>query len=169
MKNQVKNKTMTNKTIYFLAFLILYNLPFGVLGQLSASAQTSENERLKSANQNGRKVARTYYDMDNTILKAEYYFIGTDSTNVDGEYKLFHVTGELKSIANFKEGEIQGRAIEYYPNGKEKLVGSYKEGKKDGIFKEYYYEGGLMAEYTCKDDKRNGNAKVYNEKQIIVQ
>lgn len=51
------------------------------------------------------------------VLLAEGNNSGYGKDNYEGEYKEFYPNGNIKKIAFFKNGELDGDAIEYYNNG----------------------------------------------------
>ncbi|HNX44081.1 MAG TPA: hypothetical protein PLJ84_08905 [Bacteroidales bacterium] len=89
--------------------------------------------------------------------------------NFNGEKKIYTPEGKLRTIAEYKNGKVDGRVRKffddgkiymdatyqnglkngkctyYYTNGKPYTVTDYVNGYKEGVEKTYYQEGGLMA------------------------
>jgi len=77
----------------------------------------------------------------------------------------FYLDGRKKMVATSNLGSafvnLQGSAIEFYPNGKKKIICNYKHGKLDGDMIEMYpngkiylsgtYEQGKLKLITCND------------------
>jgi hypothetical protein len=59
-------------------------------------------------------IVRTYYDLEQTKLKEEYYEVD-DKKN--GEHKLYHLNGKLHEICNYIDDKINGQFKRYYSNG----------------------------------------------------
>lgn len=65
---------------------------------------------------------------------------------VDGRVRKFYDDGKIYMDAKYENGFKNGKCTYYYTNGKPYTVTDYINGYKDGIEKTYYEEGGLMAE-----------------------
>ena len=65
------------------------------------------------------------------------YLAGT-KTPYSGEAEIRYLSGQLLSVATFKNGKINGKAYEYYPSGQLKLEENYINGKLNGLSKSYY-------------------------------
>lgn len=72
------------------------------------------------------------------------------------------------SEENYKDGELEGQVITYYPNGQPTEVFNYKKGKIHGLVKRYSDEGIVLDEVMYEDGKRNGLAKYYNTKGELL-
>lgn len=80
-----------------------------------------------------------------------------------GKWKYFAKDGKtLISEENYKDGELDGEVITYYPDGKPTEIFPYENGKIHGLMKRYSNEGVVLDEVTYKNGRRNGLAKYYN-------
>ena len=64
-------------------------------------------------------------------------------------YEIKEGKGKIKSLefeGEYLNGEMNGKAKEYYLNGNLKFAGYYLNGKKHGLGKEYYSNGKLYFE-----------------------
>ena len=73
----------------------------------------------------------------------------------DGVFKEWYLNGEIKEVSLFKEGELHGRRICYWPNGVKRYHVNYVNGHMDGVYEEWdengiskqtkiYYKGKLI-------------------------
>ena len=68
----------------------------------------------------------------------------------------YYDNGELKSRANYKDGERNGLSESWYANRQLKLRVNYKDDKLDGLY-EYWRENGQLESRTSyKNDKLDG-------------
>ena len=78
------------------------------------------------------------------------YLAGT-KTPYSGEAEIRYPSGQLLSVATFKNGKINGKAYEYYPSGQLKLEENYVNGKNNGLSKSYYENGKLIEQAVYKN------------------
>ena len=71
--------------------------------------------------------------------------------------------GNVRIVAPYKDGKIEGIARQYYESGKLKEETFHKNDKAEGIQKIYYESGKLAIERPYKNDKAEGYAQVYTE------
>ena len=95
------------------------------------------------------------------------YLAGT-KTPYSGEAEIRYPSGQLLSVATFKNGKINGKAYEYYPSGQLKLEENYINGKLNGLSKSYYENGQLKDETPYKNDKKEGIVKTYIENGTLI-
>ena len=95
------------------------------------------------------------------------YLAGT-KTPYSGEAEIRYSSGQLLSVATFKNGKINGKAYEYYPSGQLKLEENYINGKLNGLSKSYYENGQLQDEIPYKNDKKEGIVKTYIENGTLI-
>lgn len=72
------------------------------------------------------------------------------------------------SVEHYKNGELNGDVITYYPSGQPTEMYPYKEGKIHGVVKRYTDEGILLDEVRYEKGKRNGLAKYFNTKGELL-
>lgn len=76
----------------------------------------------------------TYYFKDGIVAKKEKYRKG----KLNGPYKEFYPTGELKVDGGYDRGNKEGVWKIYYKTGKIKTKGKYRDGEKVGVWKTFY-------------------------------
>ena len=76
--------------------------------------------------------------------------------------KEYYPNGQLKSVLNYKKGQLEGIALYYYENGTLKERVNYRKGKRERIGTTYYESGNLKEEITYVNGKRE-IVKLYNE------
>ena len=65
---------------------------------------------------------------------------------------LYYEGGQKKSEGNHKkDGALDGRWVEYYPDGRIQKEGSYKDGKQAGKWTEYDEEGNIVRARTFRN------------------
>ena len=68
-----------------------------------------------------------------------------------------------------ERGVMQGEYKSYYPTGQLKSECTTKDGKNEGTFKKYWENGNLMIECVFKDGKFNGPYTEYDEYGLLVK
>ena len=92
-------------------------------------------------------------------FKANY----KDGKKEDGLWEFYHDNGKLKDSGNYKDGKKEGFWEFYYQNGQLQYKENYKDGKLDGPFEKYYQNGQLEYKKTYKDGKQHGLVESYDE------
>ena len=93
----------------------------------------------------------TYYDTGQLKSRANY-----KDGNRDGLCESWYENGQLKSRANYKDDKLDGLYEYWYENGQQWVITNYKNDKLDGLY-EYWYENGQQWVITnYKNDKLNG-------------
>ena len=87
----------------------------------------------------------------------------------EGDEKCFYESGELKCIAPYIKGKLNGLYREFYKSGSLSKEVSYKNGMRDGFAKLYYENGTVNSEITFKNDKANGIEKIYYQSGKIYR
>jgi len=70
------------------------------------------------------------------------------SRKVEKEY---YPNGKLKSVLNYKKGQLEGIALYYHENGNLKERVNYRKGKRERTGTTYYESGKLKEEITYED------------------
>ena len=95
---------------------------------------------------NAQKEVKTFYDPDEKELVKEVYFVRNDDPAIRvGEYKKYHVSGNLM------------------------MKGVFEDGFKDGIFEEYYESGALQRAIKYTLGERTGKVSIYDKEGNIIQ
>jgi antitoxin component YwqK of YwqJK toxin-antitoxin module len=101
--------------------------------------------------------------------KYEYYSNGAIKREVEysngiknGMMREYHLNGNLKSIANWKNDKLSGESITYYEDGTTILSKcNWTEGKRDGTCNYYYSNGAIEIENNYVDGELSGVCKEY--------
>lgn len=84
-------------------------------------------------------IVRQYYN--DGSRKSEYYML---NDKIDGIYKEYYeTTGELKIIARYKLGLLEGEKRIFYKNGKVKSIENYSSNMLNGDCRYFYSNGKL--------------------------
>lgn len=90
-----------------------------------------------------------------------------------GTCKDFYETGQLRCVANWKDGKLDGDYTFYHPNGKLQSKGSYIKNVQSGKWFFYSEDGFPLSEEIYLYDKglrlRNGLFRFYNKQGILVE
>lgn len=127
---------MKTKTI-ITAFLLLFSI-----------TTFSQNKEHKEYYKSGRLHSIGYKTADGKMT---------------GEWKEYYVTGELMSVLNYNNDQLQGKAKDYHKNGKLKFEGNYINGALEGEVKYYFENGNLAAVENYKNGNYDGQRKSYYE------
>jgi len=86
------------------------------------------------------------------------------SREVEKEY---YPNGKLKSVLNYKKGQLEGIALYYYENGELKERVNYRKGKRERTGTTYYESGTLKEEITYENGMRV-NVKLHGEDGALI-
>ena len=86
------------------------------------------------------------------------------SREVEKEY---YPNGQLKSVLNYKKGQLEGIALYYYENGALKERVNYRKGKRERTGTTYYESGKLKEEITYENGVKV-NVKLYGEDGELI-
>ncbi|WP_130733195.1 toxin-antitoxin system YwqK family antitoxin [Flavobacterium sp. J27] len=90
-----------------------------------------------------------------------------------GTCKDFYETGQLRSVANWKDGKLDGDYTFYHPNGKIQSKGFYTKNVQSGKWFFYTEDGFPISEESYLYDKglriKNGLFRFYNKQGILVE
>jgi antitoxin component YwqK of YwqJK toxin-antitoxin module len=86
-----------------------------------------------------------------------------EQTPYTGWGKVMHDNGQIKGLAQFKDGKPDGLETLWDENGQKEGERNYKDGKLNGLETIGWYENGQKKnETTYKDGKKNGLRIFYN-------
>ncbi|MCK5214327.1 MAG: toxin-antitoxin system YwqK family antitoxin [Candidatus Omnitrophica bacterium] len=88
---------------------------------------------------------------------------------IDGVYKEYHLSGQLKKEVGYLAGNKDGVYKEYYPAGKLKKEVSYIGGKMNGLFRTYYEHGQKEQETVYRDGLIDGTYRSFYEDGVPHQ
>jgi len=79
-----------------------------------------------------------------------------------GEHKSYHPNGELKQVAIYKDGKLNGLSTEYYDNGATYAIVEFSEGNLNGPATIHHTHGAKHREFTFKDNVAVDTLFVYH-------
>lgn len=97
-----------------------------------------------------------YSDTGNLRVKAVY-----KEGVLHGEFKYCFPNGHTQAIANYENGNLNGKFDEYYENGNLKLTGFYKESLQEGEWQYFNEEKNLVSKINYKAGELNGIKEDY--------
>lgn len=86
---------------------------------------------------------RTYYDVDQQVLKEIFFLEDTIDNLLQGPYTSFYLSGNVKSEGEYTYNRASGDWVYYFENGNIRNTGSFYRGRSVGIWT-YYYESGMI-------------------------
>ena len=102
-------------------------------------------------------------DMSKLELRdGKIYVIGENEPYTGTFIKKFE-NGNLRKIAEFKNGVPHGKEETYDKNSQLLLLNTYKNGQLNGPYNSYYENGNLKTEATYRNGKEDGPIRVYYE------
>ena len=125
-------------------------------------------ESINSIDKSGKKQGAWKWFYANKTIKAEGSF---KDDLLNGYYKTYDSTGQLKEIKKYEKGikienapELATVEVkkEYYPNMKVKSAGTYIQGKKEGVHKIFDEQGNVTATKIYKNDIEIGAGIISN-------
>lgn len=88
----------------------------------------------------------------------------------EGKAEVYDLPGRLQKVIPYKNDEMHGKVIEYYPEkGKKRKVIPFVHGKVEGEICEYFADGKLKRKLPAKDGLFHGVEKQYDEKGELVR
>lgn len=87
-----------------------------------------------------------------------------DKDQKQGEMTYFFGNGDKKETFQYKNGELEGTGITWFPNGKKQYVSDYSADQRTGSYQAYYINGQQATEGRYTEGRLNGDWIEYNEK-----
>ena len=81
----------------------------------------------------------------------------------------FYDNGNLQSVGNLIDGELDGEWKTYYESGKLQTIKHFTKGKRTGELKAFYENGQLNALVHFVDDAQSGKFQFYNEDGTLAR
>ncbi len=80
-----------------------------------------------------------------------------------GIWRVYYPDGKLKSVVNYKDGNVDGEAFFYYDKSPETKMAetTFDDDLLNGVYTEYWQNGAIKAELNYEDGKLYGKAKYY--------
>ena len=100
------------------------------------------------------------------VVAALILFLSAVSCSREVE-KEYYPNGQLKSVLNYKKGQLEGIALYYYDNGTLKERVNYRRGKRERTGTTYYESGNLKEEITYENGVEV-NVKLFGEDGALI-
>lgn len=100
------------------------------------------------------KKVVVYYDNAQKMVKEEYFVADTLSMELEGPYKAFYTSGQLKEKGYYQQNAAKGYWEYFYENGNPKMRGELKKGSNFGHWQYFYENGNLSMEGAIFDGQR---------------
>ena len=125
-------------------------LPFFFVSILSAQQmQSYEGTVFGTLNSNTEaRIIKEYYDDLNISIKIERTVKGNMN---HGIYKDYYENGQIRTDANYHNGELDGSYTAYHKNGQIYVQVNYRKGDLDGLVIFYEPDGTIIEETTYKN------------------
>lgn len=123
-----------------------------------------------------REGTHRFYDEEGNIISAEIYDSGTrtaegivdEKGDLQGYWKLYYATGELKAEGEYENSERTGDWIFYHLNGEIEHKGKYVDGLPQGRWTWYFDTGVLRREEYYRRGKEDGRSVEYDEDGEVI-
>ncbi|MEG0136270.1 MAG: toxin-antitoxin system YwqK family antitoxin [Cetobacterium sp.] len=142
-----------------LAFFILFKFSFSELVQVDYSKILNKNGKIFVKNLESPLTGMVKYKKDR-----EFYKNGIP----EGKWLSFYSNGKIKSIENWKNGELNGKYILYSEDGYKTFQTYYLKGKDHGLFKLYHDNGKLHIVGNFYNGQAIGIWNYYNERGNLI-
>ena len=109
---------------------------------------------IKEAKKKGGEFLFENYYSDGTKKAVGVYLSGDLGKN--GLWKFYNENGVLDSESSYSNGEINGKARDYYSTGKKFTTTSYKDGDANGLYVKYYRSGQVFQQGYYVGDEQEG-------------
>jgi len=108
-------------------------------------------------NDDGLLLSREEYHDDGNLANRVNFIQTSEGPRPDGLVQAFWYEGGLKNTSNFKNGQKDGKEIEYNKNGTKRSEIDWKDGKRNGYWITYGTGGKVL-----------GKTKYVNDKQVDI-
>lgn len=110
---------------------------------------------------------QTWYNVEKTKLKEEYYLNNKNKKTLEGLYTAYYLNGKVKMRGFFENSLYQGYWEFYYENGNKKSAGYYVNNLPEGIWKYYFENQNIQMQGKLVNGKKDSTWSFYYENQII--
>jgi TonB family protein len=114
----------------------------------------------KAVENNDGLYESTDYRKDGSIYKTGFYSDNELKTEV-GVFSYYFESGELDEVANYVDGEREGKYNSYFKSGAESCFGQYSEGRKTAVWKYYFKDGSMSETGEYRDGEMEGSWTYY--------
>ena len=136
----------------FITSLVIAVIYAGMFS-CSKSPQESGNE---NKNKDTTRFVR-YFEHSKQVEEE----VGLKNHRYHGLYKLYYKDGNIKVLAFYKKGFLEGVQKSYYSTGKIKAIEKYIRDKKDSICTYFNEDGSLMKTIQYQDGKMHGAFRTF--------
>ena len=106
----------------------------------------------------------------NRLRVGDIEYVGVWINNkMTGSFECYDLKGIHLYTANFREGILHGKMINYYESKVIKSIQYYDDGQLNGPYTGYYENGQLAENCTFKDNKKDGYWQVYYKNGQIAK
>ena len=103
-----------------------------------------------------KKLLEEAVEIDSLQERDALVYRVNESEPYSGWAKEMYDSGQVKGLAQFKDGKPDGLQAMWYENGQKSEEYTYKDGKYDGLGTNWYENGQKKQESTYKDGKEDG-------------
>jgi uncharacterized protein len=138
-------------------------------GKVVMARRWYQNKKINSVgveNEKGDNVGHWYYFHPNGEMRSEGAYVADNKR--DGLWKYYDETGKLSDEELYKNGELNGAYIEYWPNGNKKVQKNYVNGELDGLQTVYFATGGKSFTYEFSGAKQNGKEIHFHQNDKLM-
>ncbi|RYY27234.1 MAG: tetratricopeptide repeat protein [Chitinophagaceae bacterium] len=125
----------------------------------SARFLDANGKEIGSSVAKNNKLQLTVYNQNGT--KASEKFYNEKGYQTDTE-TVYYPNGSVRTVINYKDGELHGKYTGYFLNGKKDYEYSYAAGVKDGYYYGYHLNGKVASEGWYKDGIMTGDWYYYD-------
>jgi antitoxin component YwqK of YwqJK toxin-antitoxin module len=112
----------------------------------------------KQSTYDGKDGTSINYHRNTNVIQTEIEY---KNRKMDGWYKSYYKSGQLKSEILFKEGKKNGIYKEFYEDGKLQSVRFYKADKADSVYQQFDREGRIKFKSYYKNGKQDGRLTTF--------
>lgn len=87
----------------------------------------------------------------------------------NGLKKVYDDYGNIKQEYSLKNGELNGKATEYYSDGTVQKISYFVNGKRNGLTIEYDNYGNVISKANYLDNELDGSFKYYENKILVIE
>ena len=125
---------------------------------------------LRKWHPNGELSLDETYAADELIRKNTFHENGKPFESIlfkdgkkNGDYSRYSDSGQIEESGVYKDGVLDGEAVQFFADGKPRVVRQYNGGEKSGLEAERYQSGQARALTMWKEDKLDGKAEFFFE------
>ena len=129
-------------------------------GKLKEISFYDKNGNTVSTTTTRKGAANIIFYSSEAVKSSEGYF--TKNGDKDGKFVNYYTSGKISDESNWKEGVKDGPQTSYYADGKIYKMTNFTNDMEDGYVKDFYANGQISSEGWKIDGKRQQNYMYYN-------